>query len=59
MANDFSFVKKLVELGVDVNQKNRAGETALGLAIELQRVDIAKYLRKKGAMEAAKNIAVN
>lgn len=52
LAEDFCFIKKLLELGVDVNQKNRIGETALSLAIELQRDDIAGYLRRKGAIEA-------
>jgi hypothetical protein len=52
LANDYDFTKELVELGVDVNKANRLGETALGLAIELQRVDIADYLRSKGATVA-------
>jgi ankyrin repeat protein len=51
LANDYGFTKQLVELGVDINQKNRNGETALGLAIELKRDDIASYLRSKGAVE--------
>jgi hypothetical protein len=51
LANDFSFVKHLVELGVNVNQTNGLGETALGFAIELQRYDMAKYLRSKGAAD--------
>jgi hypothetical protein len=51
MANDYRFTKKLVELGVDINQTNSLGETALGLAIELKRKDIANYLRSKGAFE--------
>jgi len=49
IANDFSFTKMLVELGVDVNYRTRLGETALGLATELQREEITKYLRTKGA----------
>jgi len=53
MANDFSFTKQLVELGVDVNGTNRLGETALGLAIEFKREEIAKYLRAHGATEVA------
>jgi len=52
LAQDFNFVKQLVELGVDVNQTNARGETALSLANELQRDDIISYLRSKGAVEA-------
>jgi len=52
LAEDFGFIKELLELGVDVNQKNRVGETALSLANELQRDDIAMYLRRKGAIES-------
>ena len=51
LAEDFCFIKKLVKLGVDVNQKNRVGETALSLANELHRDDIARYLRRNGAIE--------
>lgn len=51
LAKDFNFIKQLVNLGVDVNQTNSLGETALGLANELQRDDIASYLRTKGAVE--------
>jgi len=51
LAEDFCFIKKLIELGVDVNQTNPLGETALSLANELQRDDIATYLRMKGAVE--------
>jgi len=51
LAKDLNFTKKLVELGVDVNQSNAQGETALGLACEGQCDDIAKYLRSHGAME--------
>jgi len=50
MANDFSFTKELVELGVDVNHSNSSGESALSLAIDMQRKDIAQYLRSKGAV---------
>jgi len=49
MANDFSFTKELVERGVDVNWKNHLGETALSLAKELKREEIAKYLVAQGA----------
>jgi hypothetical protein len=50
LANDIRFTKQLVELGVDVNQTNRLGETALGFAIEFGRRDIATYLCSKGAV---------
>jgi hypothetical protein len=49
LANDIRFIKQLVEFGVDVNQTNRLGETALGFAIEFERDDIVDYLRSKGA----------
>jgi len=52
MANDLSFTKQLVELGVDVNETNHLGETALSLALELKRGEIAKYLRAQGATNA-------
>jgi len=51
LAEDFSFVKQLVELGVDVNRTNRFGETALSFALGLEREDIASYLRLNGAVE--------
>lgn len=51
LARDFSFVKELVELGVDVNLRNCKGETALSLANEVHRDDIANYLRAQGAGE--------
>jgi len=47
LAQDFDFVKKLVEMGVNIGHMNCHGETALGLAIETQRNDIADYLRQK------------
>jgi len=49
IANDYNFAKKLVEQGIDVNERTRSGETALGLADELQRDKIASLLRLKGA----------
>jgi len=51
LAEDFSFVKQLVALGVDVNKTNRFGETALSFALGLEREDIASYLRLNGAVE--------
>jgi len=56
MANDLSFTKQLVELGVDINQTNQLDETALSLATELKREEIAKYLRAQGAKEARRPI---
>jgi len=49
LANDFDFVKKLVKLGVNVNKTNSLGETALDFAKELNRYNIASYLREHGA----------
>jgi len=51
LANDFSFTKKLVEKGVDINKTNWFGETALGLATEMQNDEIVNYLRSKGAAD--------
>jgi len=50
MGNDLSFTKELVELGVDVNHSNSSGESALSLAIDMQKKDIAQYLLSKGAV---------
>jgi len=50
LAEDFNFIKQLIELGVDVNKINRFGETALALAVGLEREDIASYLRSNGAV---------
>jgi len=51
LADDFTFVQQLVGLGVDVNRSNLAGETALNLALEKERNDIADYLRANGATD--------
>jgi len=51
VANDFSYAKKLVELGVDINKITPLGETALSLAIETQNYELANYLRSKGASD--------
>jgi len=51
LANDFTFTKRLVELGVDINKVNSLGETALSLAVETQNSKIANYLRSKGAAD--------
>jgi hypothetical protein len=57
LAKDLDFIKKLVEMGVDVNQSNALGETALSLACEIQNEDIADYLRSQGALQLVeKNI---
>jgi len=50
LAEDFNFIKELIELGVDVNKTNHFGETALTLAVGLKREDIASYLRSNGAV---------
>jgi len=50
LAEDFNFIKQLIELGVDVNKTNHFGETALSLAVGLKREDIASYLRRNGAV---------
>jgi len=51
LADDMRFTKRLVEQGVDVNQTNSLGETALGLAIQSQNYKLANYLRSKGAAD--------
>jgi len=51
LAQDLDFIKKLVELGVDLNETNCHGETALRLANETGRSDIINYLRSNGAIE--------
>jgi len=51
LANDFGYVKKLVELGVDINKTNPLGETALSLAIETKNCKLTNYLRSKGAAD--------
>jgi len=51
LAEDFAFVKHLVELGVDVNKTNISGETALNFALALERKDIADFLRANGAVD--------
>jgi len=61
LAKDFSFTKKLVKMGVDVNQSNALGETALGLACESQNDEIIDYLRSHGALESVtkRNCVIN
>jgi len=51
LAEDFAFVKHLVELGVDVNKTNVSGETALNFALAAERKDIADFLRSNGAVD--------
>jgi len=53
LAEDLSFTKELVELGVDLNESSDLGETALSLALEGQNEDIVNYLRLKGAVDKA------
>lgn len=55
LAEDFNFIKKLIELGVDVNKTNQFGESALTLAVGLKREDIANYLRSNGAVGGTHN----
>jgi len=51
LAGDFRFVKQLVEMGVNVNKRSQIGETALSLAKDQKRNDIANFLRSNGATE--------
>eukprot|EP00495_Collosphaeridae_sp_1-RS-2012_P005627 TRINITY_DN5046_c0_g1_i1.p2 TRINITY_DN5046_c0_g1~~TRINITY_DN5046_c0_g1_i1.p2 ORF type:complete len:62 (-),score=7.92 TRINITY_DN5046_c0_g1_i1:19-204(-) len=51
LANDIDYTKDLVNMGVNVNQINERGESALSLACEAQRDDIANYLRANGALD--------
>jgi len=51
LANDFGYVKKLVELGVDINKINRLGETASSFAIATKNFELTNYLSSKGAAD--------
>lgn len=46
---ELTIVKKCIESGEDINQINQNGFTALGLAVNLKKVDIIRYLIEKGA----------
>ncbi|WP_299881156.1 ankyrin repeat domain-containing protein [uncultured Cocleimonas sp.] len=48
-------VKKVLETGVDINQKNELGFTPLLIAVTENNVDIVKYLVSKGADLTLKN----
>jgi len=48
-------VKKLLESGVDVNEKNEEGETALHIASLVNNVEIVKLLLESGADVNVKN----
>lgn len=47
--NNKSIIKKLLECGIDINKKNNADITALSLALNNNKIDIAKLLISKGA----------
>ncbi len=53
--NNLTEVQKLIKNGVDVNEKDDYGETALHFAADVGSVDIAKLLLKSGANVNAKN----
>jgi len=42
-------VKAFIEKGVDLNEANRRGETALGAAVQTNRIEIVKLLLASGA----------
>lgn len=46
---DLTTVKQCIENGEDINQIDKNGFTALGLAVNCRKVDIVKYLIEKGA----------
>lgn len=48
-------VKKVIDTGVDINQKDDRGFTPLLIAIEENKLDIVKYLLSKGADLKLKN----
>ncbi len=52
---DFEFVKKLVDMGADVNEMSKNGMTPLMYAARYNKVDILKLLIENGANVKAKN----
>lgn len=46
---DWKVIKRLVEHGANVNEKDKFGDTALHLAIRNQNIDLIKYFISKGA----------
>jgi ankyrin repeat protein len=44
-------VELLLQKGADVNARNKAGKTALQLAIENGQDQVAAFLRARGGME--------
>lgn len=48
-------VSRLLELGADVNQRNRQWDTALHLAVDKDEVDIVRLLLQAGANPSLKN----
>lgn len=49
VSNNKYAVKKILDKGCDANSKNKAGASALILAIYNQNLDIIKYLLENGA----------
>ncbi len=49
---DLVSIKKLIDLGADINKTDFAGRNALGIASELNLTDLISYLKEKGANEA-------
>lgn len=48
-------VEKIVETGVDINEKNITGSTALHIAVKENNLEVVKYLVSKGADLTLKN----
>ena len=48
---DLATVQKLISKGADVNAKDNDGSTALKIAIDFGKSDVADFLRSKGAKE--------
>ena len=46
---DIDIIEELIKAGVNVNDKNGNGETALVLAVKRKRLDILELLEKYGA----------
>jgi ankyrin repeat protein len=46
---NLKYVRELLDDGVDVNSRNKYGESALTKSAEQGRLDLAKFLLERGA----------